>query len=63
MSAHPRTKKCDCPPGCVYCAGTGECTCPQDHAPYSSIDENPTQKFKRFCEENEGAVECRIYED
>ena len=66
MSAHPRTKKCDCPPGCVYCAQSGECVCKEDHAPFSNLEdrpENPTQKFKRFCEENEGAIECRIYED
>jgi len=60
------TTECSCPPGCVYCAKTGECTCPEHTAPYSNLEdrpENPTAKFKRYCEENEGAVECRIYED
>ena len=57
---------CDCPPGCVYCAGTGECVCPEHHAPFSNLEDKPenlTEKFQRFCEENEGAIECRIYED
>ncbi len=66
MSVQP-SAKCDCPPGCVYCAQSGECVCKEDHAPFSNLEdrpsENPTQKFKRFCEENEGAIECRIYED
>ena len=55
------TKACDCPPSCVYCAETGTCTCPEDHAPVTDL--NPTTRFKKFCEENEGAIECRIYED
>ena len=60
---------CHCPPGCAYCAEAGECKCPEGHAPYSSLEDkpakphNPTEAFKRFCEENEGALECRIYED
>lgn len=50
-----------CPPGCVYCAETGKCTCPENHSPMSDV--NPTKRFEKFCQENEGAIECRIYED
>ena len=60
------TKPCPkCPPGCAYCAETGECTCPEGLTPFSSLEDkpNPTEAFKRFCQENEGAIECRIYED
>ena len=58
--------ECSCPPGCVYCAQTKECVCPEHHAPFSNLEDKPenlTEKFQRFCEENEGAIECRIYED
>lgn len=55
------TKECNCPPSCVYCAKTGTCNCPEGHAPVTDL--NPTTRFKKFCEENEGAIECRIYED
>lgn len=54
-------RECNCPPSCVYCAKTGTCDCPDNHAPLSEISFE--KKFERFCEENEGAIECRIYED
>ena len=53
-------RECNCPPSCVYCAETGTCNCPEDHAPVTDL--TLAKKFERFCEENEGAIECRIYD-
>ena len=52
----------DCPPGCVYCSKTRQCKCEDHKAPRTDLD-TPAARFAKFCHENEGAIECRIYED
>ena len=52
---------CNCPASCAYCANTGRCTCPPDEIPRTDLD-TMAARFERFCDENPGHHDCRIYD-